>query len=208
MAEPGDPDHDADHDHDADIGFVSPASLAGRRREVEPEPASEPEIVPDREPEPQPEPELNFEPSVREVEPVLAPAAPPRASTFDLSPDRRRDRDTQTSPQPEKAMSLYAVYALILFAVPTMGVSALIGLLAVTGREPPASGIGRGHFIYQQRTLLSAAVIALLGAILIVVNIGVFVLFVLALWIMARGAFGVLRLQAGRPIDKPLNWLI
>ena len=39
------------------------------------------------------------------------------------------------------AMNLYAVYALILFAVPTLGVSAVIGLLAVTGREPPADPV-------------------------------------------------------------------
>ena len=103
--------------------------------------------------------------------------------------------------------SLYVGYALILFAVPTLGVSAVIGLLAVTGREAPIDPIARSHFIYQQRTLWAAAVVALLGAILIVVNIGVFVLFALSLWMLARGAVGVLRLKAGQPIPNPRHWL-
>jgi len=104
-------------------------------------------------------------------------------------------------------MGLYAVYALILFAVPTLGVSAAIALFAVTGRAGPEDPFSRSHFIYQQRTLWTAAVAALLGAILIVINVGVFVLFTMALWIVARGAYGVWRLKAGQPIDKPRSWL-
>ncbi|MBN8528794.1 MAG: serine/threonine protein kinase [Caulobacterales bacterium] len=105
-------------------------------------------------------------------------------------------------------MNLYANYALILFAVPTLGVSAVIGLLAVTGREAPADPVARSHFIYQQRTLWTGAVVALLGIILIVVNIGVFVLFALALWMLARGAAGVFRLKAGQPILHPRHWFL
>ena len=55
-------------------------------------------------------------------------------------------------------MGLYAVYALILFAVPTLGVSAIIALLAVTGRAGPEDPLAQSHFIYQQRTLWTAAV--------------------------------------------------
>jgi uncharacterized membrane protein len=105
-------------------------------------------------------------------------------------------------------LGLYAVYALILFAVPTLGVSALIALLAVTGRPPPADELAASHFIFQQRTLWAGAVAALLGAILIAVGLGVFVLFVLAVWLILRGAGGVLTLKAGRPIPNPRGWLL
>ncbi|RZJ79000.1 MAG: serine/threonine protein kinase [Brevundimonas sp.] len=104
-------------------------------------------------------------------------------------------------------MSLYAVYALILFAVPTLGASAALALLAVTGREGPGDPVAGTHFIFQQRTLWTGAVVALLGLILIVINVGVFVLFVVALWLMARGVWGVLRLKAGQPIPNPRGWL-
>lgn len=199
MAEPGDlnrPDdeeapeapapagHDWDDDH---VGFASPSSLT-------PQPV--------RAPEPEPEPE----PMADESEPDLfspppQPAPPPGWAVETPTRDR-------TPANVSGSMNLYANYALILFAVPTLGVSALVGLLAVTGREPPADPVARSHFIYQQRTLWAAAVVALLGAILVVVNIGVFVLFALAVWTLVRGAVGVFRLKAGRPIPDPLHWLI
>ena len=205
MAEPGDttrPDdeepkaaspagHDWDDDH---IGFASPASLTPRPvRPPEPEPESAAPVE-------DAEPDLSSA-SSPEPEPTPRPAAAPGWAVETPVPDR-------TPPNIAGALNLYANYALILFAVPTLGVSAIIGLLAVTGREPPADPVARGHFIYQQRTLWAAAVVALLGAILVVVNIGVFVLFALAVWTLIRGAVGVIRLKAGQPIPDPRHWLI
>ena len=213
MAEPGDPNrpddaaptapaaHDWDDDH---IGFASPSSLT-------PQPVRPPE------PEPMPEPEPEPAPVAHEPAPDLFSALPPEpepAPQYAARPAPTPGWAVET-PVPDRtppnvagAMNLYANYALILFAVPTLGVSAVIGLLAVTGREPPADPVARSHFIYQQRTLWAAAVVALLGAILVVVNIGVFVLFALALWTLVRGALGVFRLKAGQPIPDPRHWLI
>lgn len=213
MAEPGDPHRPvdapgpaapaSDHDWNDDlIGFASAASLGGKPApRPEPEPPSEPE--PAAQPEPAPEPDL-FD-GADEAAPTIAAAAPPLVERPVPTPSRRDA--VPDRPQPPGVLSLYSVYALILFAVPTFGVSALIGLLAVTGREPPADPLARSHFIYQQRTLWAAGLAALLGIILIVVNIGVFVLFALSLWILARGAVGVFRLKAGRPISDPRHWL-
>lgn len=211
MAEPGDPNRPDDealpapaaHDWDDDqVGFASPSSLTPQPvRLPEPEPETEPEPEPAY---PEPEPDL-FSASQPEPEPAPAyaarPAPTPGWAVETPVPDR-------TPPNVTGAMNLYAIYALILFAVPTLGVSAIIGLLAVTGREPPADPVARSHFIYMQRTLWAAAVVALLGVILIVVNIGVFVLFALALWTLARGALGVFRLKSGQPIPDPRHWLI
>ena len=107
-------------------------------------------------------------------------------------------------------MSLYAVYALILFAVPTMGVSAIIGLFAVTGRGGPDDELSRSHFIYQQRTLWIAAVAIGVGLIFFLVpfGLGPAIMFFAALWLVVRGAAGVWALKAGRPIADPLGWWI
>lgn len=214
MAEPGDPKDPASTQADPDdlVGFASPAALVGRAREAapEPEPAPEPQI------ESAPEPEL-FEaaPGVTPaVEPVLDrggvdPAPAVESPVPAAAPAWARETPVPPAPAQEPVgLGLYAVYALILFAVPTLGVSALVGLLAVTGRALPEAQPARSHFLFQQRTLWAAAVAALLGVILIVINLGVFVLFLLALWTLLRGAVGVLRLKAGRPIDNPLTWLI
>jgi|SRR5215217_5015621 len=226
MAEPGDPRTPDDHpdDHDDLIGFASPASLQGRVREPEPERLPEFEPEPQPAPEPEAEPDL-FDPPVRapkpepEPAPVAEPAplagpktAPARAESI-FEPSRefssRPSRRTQVQDAPG-GMGLYAVYALILFAVPTLGVSAAIGLLAVTGREGPQDSLSRSHFIYQQRTLWAAAVAAVAGVILLAAPfaLGVPVLFLLALWTVLRGASGVWNLKSGKAISDPRSWWI
>ena len=184
----------------------------------EPEPELEPEPVVVEAPEPIP-PVIAPEPEpVAALEPAPAPepkpyvAAPPPITApppYGRSTSPRevlRDRPQPKTP-PAAPLGLYAVYALILFAVPTLGVSAAIALLAVTGRDAPRDAVAGSHFIFQQRTLWAGAVAALLGVILIVINIGVFVLFLLALWLMARGVWGLLRLMGGKPVNNPRSWL-
>ncbi len=200
MAEPGDPPHKTDpgDDHDDDlIGFASPESLQGRMREPTPEPEAE-HVDPVEDAPLPPEPE----PAPVEVGSIFAPS---RAFST------RRGRRDETQAIPGGGMGLYAVYALILFAVPTGGLSAVIGLFAVTGRAGPEDDLSSSHFVYQQRTLWAAAVAVVVGVILLaapIFQIGVPILFFLALWIMLRGAWGVWTLKSGRAIADPRGWWI
>lgn len=227
MAEPGDPQHPDDHDDH--VGFASAASLQGRPRDVTPEPeaAPEPESAPVLEtalpPGPEPEADL-FDPlPARDVtpEPAPIPVEPPAPerrpasadSIFEPTPGftgRSKDRRAPVQDPPGGGMSLYAVYALILLAVPTLGVSAVIALLAVTGRPGPEDALSRSHFIYQQRTLWAAAVAALAGVILLAAPfaLGVPILFLLALWVVLRGASGVWNLKSGQAISNSRSWWI
>ncbi|QYF87505.1 hypothetical protein [Brevundimonas sp. PAMC22021] len=134
--------------------------------------------------------------------PGLVPTAGrhPRPSVRDLGV--RATTAAGVSPE------LYAVYILILLAVPTIGVSAVIGLLAVRNRSMPDNALEAGHFVFQRRTLWIAAAAAALGVVLIIVNVGVIVLFLAAVWVLVRGAFGVFKLKAGQPINRPGTWLI
>jgi uncharacterized membrane protein len=111
---------------------------------------------------------------------------------------------------PGGGTGLYAVYALILLAVPTLGVSAVIGLLAVTGRPGPDDALSRSHFVYQQRTLWAGAVAVVAGVILLAAPfaLGVPILFLAALWVVLRGAMGVWNLKSGKAISNPRNWWI
>lgn len=215
MAEPGDPPHktDREDDHDDDlIGFASPASLQGRSREPEPEVTFGSEPEPERlaaaeAPRPEPEPSPTPTPTpTSEPTPVAASAVfePSRESAT------RRRRRGEGPDLPGGGMGLYAVYALILFAVPTFGVSAAIALLAVTGRSGPADSLSSSHFIYQQRTLWVGAVAAVAGVILMAAPfaLGVPILFLLSLWLVLRGASGVWALKSGRAIGHPRSWWI
>ena len=212
MAEPGDPRKPED-EFDDQIGFCSPESVAGRPVERAADP--EPELV-DQGSEPEPEPQLEREMSAPPVheEPTPEPETPPMpepdphpepaAAAFVSRAERRRALDEEPKDRLTWALT---IYALILFAVPTLGFSAIIGLLAVTGRTVNASPFLFSHYVYQQRTLWSAAIGALLALILIPVGLGVFVLFVLAVWTLARGVAGVWRLKNARPISNPRTWL-
>ena len=222
MAEPGDPplpDDDApllpagaaptdgprpvaidEHQaHDDLVGFASAAGLVGRPRAAEP--------TRRRAPRPDPAPILDTAAAISS-EPAPLPAWARESEPSPVRPAPTFGRAASPPPVADGAMGLYAVYALILFAVPTLGVSALIALLAVTGRSAPEQPLARSHFIFQQRTLWAAAVAALAGVILIVVNLGVFVLFVAAVWVVVRGAWGVLTLKAGVTIANPRTWLL
>ncbi|MFN7109691.1 MAG: hypothetical protein ACK4MY_15835 [Brevundimonas sp.] len=223
MAEPGDPKDPAvsndDHDHDAHIGFVSPASLAGRARAPEPvaQDAREPDLFdpPELEPEPgpfdlsgqmtrptapfAPRPEPRPEP---QPETPVAPTPVTRAMREQMTSDAAPRREGPAVP-----MRLYAIYVLILLAVPTLGVSCLVALLAVMRRDGATDALEHSHAVYQQRTLFGTVAAAVVGAILVVVNIGVLVLFALAIWVLARGAFGVLKLKSGQAVPNPRSWL-
>lgn len=215
MAEPGDPQHPDDHDDH--VGFASAAALEGRPRDVTPEP----EPAPEPEPEPQAAPQPDAEPDLFDPPPLLAkapqPAAPDRRpasadSIFETSPEFTGRSRSRVAPvkDPPGGTGLYAVYALILLAVPTLGASAVIALFAVTGRPGPDDALSRSHFIYQQRTLWAAAVAVVAGVILLAAPfaLGVPILFLAALWVVLRGATGVWNLKSGRAISNPRSWWI
>ncbi len=118
------------------------------------------------------------------------------------------DRPREAGDPLADASFLYALYVLILAAAPTLGVGAVIGIVAVFRRAAPADAVAASHFAYQKRTLYGAAIAGLAGLVLILVNLGVFVLFAMVLWTLTRGVVGVLRLKSGRPIDRPDTWLL
>ena len=224
MAEPGDPKdppapRDHDYDHDAEVGFVSPASLAGRARERQPEPFPSDEPEPDlfEPPELAPGPFDRSGPTTRPTAP-FPPRSEPKPVEAESLPAVRAVRQrltAETAPKlqdsgregPVVPMRLYAVYVLILLAVPTLGVSCLVALLAVMRRDGSTDPLEHSHAVYQQRTIVGAVGAAVVGALLIVVNIGVLVLFALAIWVLARGAFGVLKLKSGQAVPHARSLL-
>lgn len=230
MAGPGDPREDPD----ADVGFCTPQALAGQAREPEPEP--EPVAEPLPEPEPAPEPEIQPERIPEPEQPVApvqatvipttatAPSAPPASAALASAkpadtPSDWRSSLRQAGPTVAErsatkaapiggAVGLFGTYVMILLAVPTFGVSAIFGLLSILARPTPSDDVARSHHVFQQRTLVAAAGVAVLGVVLIIVGLGVFVLFALALWMMVRGAVGVLKLKADQPIANPRSWTV
>lgn len=215
MAEPGDPKHPAatqdDHDHDAHVGFVSPSSLVGRARGPERRPAPEDEREPDLFDPPEPGPFDLSGPTIRPTAPFTQQPMPgPAPAPLTHAAVRERRTTSDAAPRregPVVPMRLYAIYVLILLSVPTLGVSCLVALLAVLKRDGGQDALENSHFVYQRRTILGTVAAAAVGAVLVVVNIGVLVLFALAIWVLARGAYGVLKLKSGQAVPNPRSWL-
>ena len=215
MAEPGDPNRPdrTPDDHDDMIGFSSPASLAGRAREAEAAAAPVTPARPAREAEPDlfdPRPSPAFAAVQAETTPAQTTMAS-AGSVFEPTEFSSKARRHDDPPAlPKDGAGLFLGYALILFAVPTLGVSVVVGLLALMGRGVPDNAIARSHHQYQRRTLFAAAVAAVVGLVLIAAPfaLGVPVLFLLAIWVILRGAAGVLALKAGRAIRHPAGWWI
>lgn len=111
-----------------------------------------------------------------------------------------RSRTPAVSPE---LASLYATYALILLAVPTFGVAAAIGLLRLWTKAPPVEPLAHSHFRFQRRTLVAAVASVVLGGLLIIVGVGVFVLFAMAVWTLVRGTLGLRCLLLGQAIRQP-----
>lgn len=110
------------------------------------------------------------------------------------------------TPAPEALTSLYVGYALILLTVPTFGVAAVIGLVRDFRRPPPADPLARSHFLFQRRTLTASVAAIVLGLVLILINVGVFILFAMAIWTILRGALGLRALIEGRAVRRPTSW--
>jgi uncharacterized membrane protein len=224
------PLYEPEVDFDASVGFASSDALEARPAPLsaEPEAMSSPALSLTQTPAPEAAPlsitateddlfaESSSSPSAtplaEAVAPVVAAAAPQSVAPTPPQPARAigigRTPPAPPIPADDRLLWVYTIYALILFAVPTGGVSAIIGVLAVTGRAVRADEPLKSHYIFQQRTLWTAAAVALIGVVLIAVGLGTFILFLLAVWMIFRGAWGVIRLKAGRQIDNPRSWLI
>lgn len=216
MAEPGEPKSN-DQDLDAEIGFCTPESLKAQAAQ----PATADNKATDAEvttgPAVMHEADMELfappEPAPFAPEPAVFEAAVSQdnvaAATAGVPMNRIRARLTESDEPRRKApVGLYAIYMLVLLALPTFGVSVLIGLLAMYRRELPKDKMEASHFIYLKRTMWAATVAILLGGVLVVVNIGVFVVFLAAVWILVRGTYGVLKLKANAAIPNPKSWLL
>jgi len=179
---------DRDEHDDDQVGFASAASLSGRRRE--PVPAVDPAL-----------PAWARETPVATATPAPVKAQP-GASTASFG------RRGEAMPLSAGAMTRFTTYALILLAVPSLGLAAVLALLMVWRQPVPDDDLLASHMIYQQRTLWVALAAGLAGLVLILVGAGIFVLFAMAVWVVVRGAAGIVRLQAGQPIPRPEGWWV
>lgn len=208
MADPGNPQPDQDGadrrqqretdgvDHDDSVGFSSVRSLMGQMRKiagVEPGTEAEPHVGPSQQ-----DNVVTSDPR-QSSRPVVADFASRIGAGV---------RDEGKIQGLDSGKGLLSVYLLILLAIPTGGVSGLVALLAVWQRQPSQDQVEASHALFQKRTVYFALIAAVVGAVLILVSLGVTVLFVLGLWIIARSVRGITALRSGHALSRPMTYLV
>lgn len=202
---------------------------------VEPEPMSTPMSAPPPEPEPEPpaeaemvaidEPEETAKAEIKaEVSPVsesdLATLSPrPEAApipapsdgefgqagatrTFERPTGRREPGITSEG---DARLSL-AIYACLIAAAFSVGLTAVIALfLAWTGRLL-VKGWTRSHLLYQLRTSLIGVIAGIVGVLTLPLGLGVFILSLTVIWVVVRGAAGLIKLLRREEIRDPKTW--
>lgn len=81
-------------------------------------------------------------------------------------------------------------------------------VIAYLKRAEFAGTAWESHATYAIRTFWIALAGAIVGLVLILLLVGLAILSAVALWVVARAAFGVTKALAGRPIARPATWLV
>lgn len=120
--------------------------------------------------------------------------------------------DTEPKPitPPTEGDRVLAVvnYVLILIGIPTSGVLMLVALIFAYIRLDQSTGWIRTHFIYQIRTIWGGLAFAVAGWLTIwILGLGILVWAVGAVWVLVRGAVGLIRLVDGRGHADPRAFL-
>lgn len=88
------------------------------------------------------------------------------------------------------------------------GISAFIGLvLAYVWKGDNPAGWESSHYSYHIRTFWLAVLQSIIGAVLLLLVIGWFILLWVTVWIAVRTIKALLAAQKQHPIDNPTTWL-
>ena len=98
-------------------------------------------------------------------------------------------------------------YVLILIGIPTSGVLMLVALIFAYVRLDQSKGWIRSHYIYQIRTIWGGLAFFIVGWLTVWLLIGVVILAIGAVWVLVRGAVGLIRMVDGRGHPDPRAFL-
>lgn len=119
-------------------------------------------------------------------------------------PTAPRQTDRWLEPGKTNVQVIYALY----LAGLVIGISGLVGIvLAYINRGKSEAWI-ETHYTYIIRTFWIGLLYALISCVLIIMFIGMFLLFAVAVWFIARCIVGLQAVGRGEPVRNPQSWLI
>ena len=118
---------------------------------------------------------------------------------------------TEKPPQPVVSgfdFNKSSIVSLLYIASFVIGVTGIVGfILALVWKDEVAGTWEESHLQFHIRTFVIGLVVALIGAILSLVLIGIPILLALCIWILVRSVVALLKAQKHESIADPKTWL-
>jgi uncharacterized membrane protein len=105
-----------------------------------------------------------------------------------------------------EAKSANIIYVLYLVSF-VLGITLLVGLVMAYVNKGTAPDWVQTHYRYQIRTFWIGLLYAAIGAITLIVGVGLVILLFLAIWFVVRCARGMQHVAMRAPMPKPATWL-
>jgi uncharacterized membrane protein len=122
------------------------------------------------------------------VEPASIPPPPPKPPTVS---------DTQL------ALAVYVLYLVGFFTA----ITALVGVVIAYVQIDKADDMLRTHYRFQIRTFWIGLLYVVIGALSVIIIVGIFILLWWFIWTLVRCVKGLLALNEHRSIQNPGSWL-
>jgi len=119
-------------------------------------------------------------------------------------PDAPRQTDRWLEPGKTNVKVIYILY----LAGLVIGVSGLIGIVFAYINRGKSEPWIETHYTWLIRTFWIGLLYGLIACVLMVVFIGMFLLFAVAVWFIARCIVGLQALSRGDPVAKPQSWFL
>lgn len=115
-----------------------------------------------------------------------------------------RQTDRWLEPGQTNALVIYILYLASL----VIGVTGLFGIVLAYINRGKAGGFVESHYTFLIRTFWIGLLYALISVVLMMLVIGFLLMFVVAVWFIARCILGIQALQRGEPVRNPQSWLL
>jgi uncharacterized membrane protein len=122
--------------------------------------------------------------------------------------DKMTEAEPKSSSQPAVSdTGLAFIVYLLYFAGYLTGITKIIGVIIAHLQSGSTDPVARSHFQFQIRTFWIGLLYLIVGAVLLFVVVGAFVLLWWLVWSIVRNIKGVLALNENRPIANPTSWM-
>lgn len=115
-----------------------------------------------------------------------------------------RQTDRWLEPGATNALVIYILYLAGLI----IGVSGIVGIVLAYVNRGKAGGFVESHYTFLIRTFWIGLLYALISVVLMMLVVGFLLMFVVAVWFIARCVLGLQALQRGEPVRNPQSWLL